>query len=63
MATNTINYSIDDAVVTLELDDPNQNANTMNEDYVTSMENAVAKVREDHENGRVYLPAEDLAKA
>ena len=54
MATNTINYSIDDdGVVTLELDDPNQNANTMNENYVSSMENAVAKIVDEHESGKV----------
>ena len=41
------------SVVTLELDDPNQNANTMNENYVSSMENAVAKIVDEHESGKV----------
>lgn len=54
MTTNTINYSLDaEGVVTLELDDPNQNANTMNADYVVSMENAVARIRDEHAKGTI----------
>lgn len=54
MSTNTINYALDaDGIVTLELDDPNQGANTMNTDFVESLDAVVAKIREAHEKGEV----------
>ncbi|HHX86493.1 MAG TPA: 3-hydroxyacyl-CoA dehydrogenase [Actinomycetales bacterium] len=43
--TNTIRYSKDaDGVVVLTMDDPNQSANTMNADYLASMEATVARL-------------------
>lgn len=46
--TNTIIYERDsDGVVVLTLDDPNQSANTMNADYLASMEAAVDRLSEE----------------
>jgi len=43
--TETIRWDKDaDGIVVLTLDDPNQSANTMNRDYATSMEAAVARL-------------------
>jgi 3-hydroxyacyl-CoA dehydrogenase/enoyl-CoA hydratase/3-hydroxybutyryl-CoA epimerase len=43
--TNTIRYEKDaDGVVVLTMDDPNQSANTMNADYLASMEATVARL-------------------
>ncbi|UVE93968.1 3-hydroxyacyl-CoA dehydrogenase NAD-binding domain-containing protein [Dietzia sp. B32] len=43
--TNTITYERDsDGVVVLTMDDPNQSANTMNADYLASMEAAVDRL-------------------
>ncbi|WP_449373562.1 3-hydroxyacyl-CoA dehydrogenase NAD-binding domain-containing protein [Arthrobacter psychrolactophilus] len=49
--TNTIRWEQDaDGVVTLTLDDPQQSANTMNADYVASMQNAVDRLVTEKEN-------------
>ena len=46
--TNTITYERDaDGVVVLTLDDPNQSANTMNADYLASMEAAVTRLEKE----------------
>ena len=43
--TNTITYERDaDGVVVLTMDDPGQSANTMNADYLASMEAAVDRL-------------------
>lgn len=49
--TNTIRYDRDsDGVVVLTLDDPNQSANTMNADYLASMEAAVDRLESELED-------------
>ncbi|MFN3339393.1 MAG: 3-hydroxyacyl-CoA dehydrogenase NAD-binding domain-containing protein [Dietzia sp.] len=46
--TNTITYERDaDGVVVLTMDDPNQSANTMNADYLASMEAAVDRLEKE----------------
>ncbi|MEX0427979.1 3-hydroxyacyl-CoA dehydrogenase NAD-binding domain-containing protein [Nocardioides sp. DS6] len=43
--TDVVNYDIDaDGIVTLTIDDPNQGANTMNDDYAASMAAAVERL-------------------
>ncbi|HMT48720.1 3-hydroxyacyl-CoA dehydrogenase NAD-binding domain-containing protein [Dietzia sp. UBA5065] len=50
--TNTIHYERDaDGVVVLTMDDPNQSANTMNADYLHSMEAAVDRL--ESESGEI----------
>src|ERR1700758_2729604 len=45
MSTNTIRWDQDgDGIVTLTIDDPNQRANTMNDDYRASMHAAVERL-------------------
>ncbi len=49
--TNTIRYERDaDGVVVLTMDDPNQSANTMNADYLASMEAAVERLENEKDD-------------
>jgi len=49
--TNTITYDRDsDGIVVLTLDDPNQSANTMNADYLASMEQAVDRLESESDD-------------
>ena len=53
MTTNdAVRYDVAESIVTLTIDDPNQNANTMNETYRASMEAAVNRLAGEIENVR-----------
>ncbi|WP_140400277.1 hypothetical protein, partial [Aeromicrobium sp. PE09-221] len=41
-STDAVRYDVADGIVTLTIDDPNQNANTMNETHPTPTDAAVA---------------------
>ncbi|HUP99481.1 MAG TPA: 3-hydroxyacyl-CoA dehydrogenase NAD-binding domain-containing protein [Aeromicrobium sp.] len=45
--TDAVKYDVADGIVTLTIDDPNQNANTMNETYRASMEAAVDRLADE----------------
>ncbi|MFD1860331.1 3-hydroxyacyl-CoA dehydrogenase [Aeromicrobium camelliae] len=49
---DAVRYDVADGIVTLTIDDPNQNANTMNETYRASMEAAVDRLAGEIENVR-----------
>ncbi|RLV54571.1 3-hydroxyacyl-CoA dehydrogenase [Aeromicrobium phragmitis] len=49
---DAVRYDVADGIVTLTIDDPNQNANTMNETYRASMEAAVNRLAGEIENVR-----------
>ncbi|MFC7217543.1 3-hydroxyacyl-CoA dehydrogenase NAD-binding domain-containing protein [Streptomyces polyrhachis] len=56
--TNTIRWEQDDTgVVTLVLDDPNQSANTMNADFVESLEAVAERLAAEKPRGVVYASA------
>ncbi|MEV6104785.1 3-hydroxyacyl-CoA dehydrogenase NAD-binding domain-containing protein [Streptomyces sp. NPDC051940] len=56
--TNTIRWEQDDSgVVTLVLDDPNQSANTMNADFIESLEAAADRLEAEPPRGVVYASA------
>jgi 3-hydroxyacyl-CoA dehydrogenase/enoyl-CoA hydratase/3-hydroxybutyryl-CoA epimerase len=46
-STDAVKYDLSDGIVTLTIDDPNQNANTMNEAYRTSMQAAVNRLADE----------------
>ena len=45
--TEAVRYDLTDGIVTLTIDDPNQNANTMNETYRASMEAAINRLADE----------------
>ena len=47
--TEAVRYEVEDGIVTLTIDDPTQNANTMNSLYAESMERAVNRLRDEIE--------------
>ncbi|MQY10572.1 Fatty acid oxidation complex subunit alpha [Streptomyces sp. RB5] len=56
--TNTIRWEQDDnGVVTLVLDDPNQSANTMNADFIASLEAAADRLEAETPRGVIYASA------
>jgi 3-hydroxyacyl-CoA dehydrogenase/enoyl-CoA hydratase/3-hydroxybutyryl-CoA epimerase len=46
-STDAVKYDLSDGIVTLTIDDPNQNANTMNETYRTAMAAAVNRLADE----------------
>ncbi|MET0928280.1 MAG: 3-hydroxyacyl-CoA dehydrogenase NAD-binding domain-containing protein [Aeromicrobium sp.] len=48
--TEAVRYEVEDGIVNLVMDDPNQSANTMNQDYAGAMEAAVAHLVKDIAN-------------
>ncbi len=46
-ATDAVRYEVENGIVTLTIDDPNQSANTMNETYRASMEAAVDRLAQE----------------
>ncbi|EFQ84476.1 prevent-host-death family protein [Aeromicrobium marinum DSM 15272] len=49
MSTEAVRYEVESGIAHLILDDPNQSANTMNQDYTDSMARAVAALKSDIE--------------
>jgi 3-hydroxyacyl-CoA dehydrogenase/enoyl-CoA hydratase/3-hydroxybutyryl-CoA epimerase len=47
METETIRWERDGAIVVLTFDDPNQSANTMNDDYLASMDRTICRLEEE----------------
>ena len=45
--TEAVRYEVEDGIVNLVIDDPSQNANTMNQAYADSMAKAVDRLREE----------------
>ena len=48
--TEAVRYEVEGGIVNLVLDDPNQSANTMNQDYAAAMDAAVDRLLKDIAN-------------